>query len=82
MTAAVGSAGIPFAAVPFLSAWNPSAKAKAVGAPVKVDISKIQPFLRTNDVHDLRTPRERIQSNVIGILPVKVVTFLSKFISH
>jgi Rieske Fe-S protein len=42
MTAAVGSAGIPFAAVPFLSAWNPSAKAKAVGAPVKVDISKIQ----------------------------------------
>ena len=42
MTAAVGAAGVPFAAVPFLSAWNPSAKAKAVGAPVKVDISKIQ----------------------------------------
>ena len=42
MTAAVGASGVPFAAVPFLSAWNPSAKAKAVGAPVKVDISKIQ----------------------------------------
>ena len=42
MTAGFGAAGIPFAAVPFLSAWNPSAKAKAVGAPVKVDISKIQ----------------------------------------
>jgi len=42
MTAGFGAAGVPFAAVPFLSAWNPSAKAKAVGAPVKVDISKIQ----------------------------------------
>ena len=42
MTAGFGAAGVPFAAVPFLSGWNPSAKAKAVGAPVKVDISKIQ----------------------------------------
>ena len=42
MTAGFGAAGVPFAAVPFLFAWNPSAKAKAVGAPVKVDISKIQ----------------------------------------
>ena len=42
MTAGFGAAGVPFAAVPFLSAWNPSAKAKAVGAPVKVDISKMQ----------------------------------------
>ena len=42
ITAGFGAAGVPFAAVPFLSAWNPSAKAKAVGAPVKVDISKIQ----------------------------------------
>jgi len=47
-----------------------------------VDISRIQPYLRTKDVHDLRSLRERIQSNLIGILPVKVVTFLSKFISH
>ena len=43
MTAAVGAAGIPFAATPFISAWNPSAKAKALGAAVKVDVSKIQP---------------------------------------
>ena len=42
MTAAVGAAGIPFAATPFISAWNPSAKAKALGAAVKVDVSKIQ----------------------------------------
>lgn len=42
-TAVVGGVGIGFAAVPFIKAWNPSAKAKAAGAPVKVDISKIQP---------------------------------------
>ena len=42
MTAAVGAAGVPFAVTPFISSMNPSAKAKAFGAPVKVDISKIQ----------------------------------------
>ncbi|EGQ9040527.1 ubiquinol-cytochrome c reductase iron-sulfur subunit, partial [Vibrio parahaemolyticus] len=30
-------------AVPFIKSWNPSAKAKAAGAPVEVDISKIEP---------------------------------------
>jgi ubiquinol-cytochrome c reductase iron-sulfur subunit len=29
--------------VPFLSSWLPSGRAKAAGAPVQVDISKIQP---------------------------------------
>ena len=37
---AIGAVGI---ATPFVSSWNPSAKAKAAGAPVKVDISKILP---------------------------------------
>ena len=43
ITAAVGAAGVPFAVTPFISAWNPSAKAKALGAAVKLDVSKIQP---------------------------------------
>ena len=30
-------------AVPFIKSWNPSAKAKAAGAPVEVDISKLEP---------------------------------------
>jgi ubiquinol-cytochrome c reductase iron-sulfur subunit len=30
-------------AVPFIGSWNPSAKAKAAGAPVKFDVSKVQP---------------------------------------
>ncbi|WP_406665900.1 ubiquinol-cytochrome c reductase iron-sulfur subunit [Gallaecimonas sp. GXIMD1310] len=41
-TAVVGAVGAGFAAVPFISSWNPSAKAKIAGAPVKVDISKLE----------------------------------------
>jgi len=42
-TAAVGAVGAGFVAVPFLKSWQPSAKALAAGAPVEVDISKLQP---------------------------------------
>ena len=31
-----------FASVPFIGSWLPSAKAKALGAPVEVDVSQIQ----------------------------------------
>ena len=33
--------GVIGAAVPFVASWKPSAKAKAAGAPVRVDISKL-----------------------------------------
>jgi ubiquinol-cytochrome c reductase iron-sulfur subunit len=42
-TSAVGVAGVVGVAVPFLGSWNPSEKAKAAGAPVKADISKLEP---------------------------------------
>ncbi|MFB2686558.1 ubiquinol-cytochrome c reductase iron-sulfur subunit [Shewanella mangrovisoli] len=42
-TAVVGGAGAVAVAVPFIKSWNPSAKAKAAGAPVEVNISKIEP---------------------------------------
>jgi ubiquinol-cytochrome c reductase iron-sulfur subunit len=42
-TSAVGVAGVVGVAVPFLGSWNPSAKAKAAGAPVKFDVSKVLP---------------------------------------
>ncbi len=45
-TAAVGAVGVVGAAVPFVRSWAPSAKAKAAGAPVEVDISQIQPGQR------------------------------------
>ncbi len=43
ITTVVGAAGVVGLAVPFVGSWNPSAKAKAAGAPVKVDISKLEP---------------------------------------
>lgn len=42
-TSAVGIAGVVGVATPFVGSWNPSEKAKAAGAPVKADISKIEP---------------------------------------
>lgn len=41
-TAVVGGAGAVAVAVPFIKSWNPSAKAKAAGAPVEVNISKVE----------------------------------------
>lgn len=42
-TSVVGGVGVAGAAVPFIASWNPSAKAKAAGAPVEVNVSKIEP---------------------------------------
>ncbi|MFT6928134.1 MAG: ubiquinol-cytochrome c reductase iron-sulfur subunit [Psychromonas sp.] len=42
-TAVVGGVGAAAVAVPFVKSWSPSEKAKAAGAPVAVDIGKIQP---------------------------------------
>ncbi|MFT7221982.1 MAG: ubiquinol-cytochrome c reductase iron-sulfur subunit [Candidatus Azotimanducaceae bacterium] len=41
-TSVVGAAGVVGVAVPFVGSWNPSAKALAAGAPVKIDIGKIK----------------------------------------
>lgn len=40
-TSVVGAAGVAAAVVPFVGSWNPSARARAAGAPVRVDISQI-----------------------------------------
>jgi ubiquinol-cytochrome c reductase iron-sulfur subunit len=42
-TCAVGGAGVAAVAVPFVSTFQPSEKAKAAGAAVEVDISAIKP---------------------------------------
>lgn len=41
-TSVIGGVGVGLAAVPFISSWLPSTKAKALGAPIEVDISKIE----------------------------------------
>lgn len=42
-TAVVGGAGMAAAAWPFLASLKPSERAKALGAPVTIDISKMEP---------------------------------------
>jgi ubiquinol-cytochrome c reductase iron-sulfur subunit len=42
-TSAVAVAGVAAAATPFIGSWNPSARAKAAGAPVKADVGRIEP---------------------------------------
>ena len=41
-TSVMGAAGVVGAAVPFVGSWNPSAKARAAGAPVRIDLSRLQ----------------------------------------
>lgn len=41
-TSVVGAAGVAGATVPFIGSWNPSAKARAAGAPVRIDIGRLQ----------------------------------------
>ena len=41
-TSVMGAVGAGFVAVPFLSSWSPSERAKNAGAPVEVDISALE----------------------------------------
>jgi len=43
VTSGLGAVGAVFAATPFVKSMTPSARAKAAGAPVEVDISKMEP---------------------------------------
>lgn len=42
-TAVTGGVGIAFAAVPFLSSLKPSARVRALGAPVEVPLASLEP---------------------------------------
>ncbi|HSG66941.1 MAG TPA: ubiquinol-cytochrome c reductase iron-sulfur subunit [Gammaproteobacteria bacterium] len=42
-TAVMGGVGVAATAVPFVASFNPSARARALGAPVEVDISDVEP---------------------------------------
>jgi ubiquinol-cytochrome c reductase iron-sulfur subunit len=41
-TVATGAVGTVFAAVPFIASWAPSERARALGAPAELDVSKIE----------------------------------------
>ncbi|SFX02654.1 ubiquinol-cytochrome c reductase iron-sulfur subunit [Marinospirillum alkaliphilum] len=42
-TSVVGAVGAVGVAVPFVASWNPSARARAAGAPARADISRLEP---------------------------------------
>jgi ubiquinol-cytochrome c reductase iron-sulfur subunit len=42
-TTALGAVGAVGVAVPFVASWNPSAKARAAGAPARADVGKLEP---------------------------------------
>ncbi len=42
-TTLIGAVGAAFTAVPFVESWLPSERAKALGLPTEVDLSKIEP---------------------------------------
>lgn len=42
-TAVTGGVGVVAAAVPFVASFRPSARAQALGAPVTIDVSKLEP---------------------------------------
>lgn len=42
-TSVVGAVGAGYALVPFVASMNPSARARAAGAPVEADVSKLEP---------------------------------------
>jgi ubiquinol-cytochrome c reductase iron-sulfur subunit len=41
-TATLGAVGVVATAIPFVESWNPSERARALGAPVEVDLSKME----------------------------------------
>jgi len=42
-TSATAAVGAVFAATPFIASWKPSERARAMGAPVEFDVSKLEP---------------------------------------
>jgi ubiquinol-cytochrome c reductase iron-sulfur subunit len=42
-TVATGAVGAAFVLVPFVASWKPSERARALGAPAELDLSKIEP---------------------------------------
>ena len=41
-TSATAAVGVVFVATPFVSSWRPSERARALGAPISVDLSKLE----------------------------------------
>lgn len=67
-TGATAAVGIVCAAVPFVESWNPSERARALGAPVEVDLSKMEvgqlitSLWRQQVIYIVRRPKELVEA--------------------
>ncbi|HKC16454.1 MAG TPA: ubiquinol-cytochrome c reductase iron-sulfur subunit [Steroidobacteraceae bacterium] len=65
-TSATAAVGVVFAASPFIASWQPSERARALGAPVTVDLSKLEagqmimPVWRRQPIYVFRRPPELV----------------------
>jgi ubiquinol-cytochrome c reductase iron-sulfur subunit len=65
-TSATAAVGVVFAASPFVASWQPSERARALGAPVTVDLSKLElgqmimPVWRRQPIYVFRRPPELV----------------------
>ncbi len=65
-TGATAAVGAVLAAVPFVESWFPSERARALGAPVEVDLSKMEvgqlitPVWRTQVIYVVRRPLDLV----------------------
>ncbi|HMI38188.1 MAG TPA: ubiquinol-cytochrome c reductase iron-sulfur subunit [Steroidobacteraceae bacterium] len=65
-TSATAAVGVVFAAGPFIASWQPSERARALGAPVTVDLSKLEvgqmimPVWRRQPIYIFRRPPELV----------------------
>ena len=66
-TSATAAAGVVFAASPFVASWAPSERARALGAPVTVDLSKLEvgqmimPVWRRQPIYVFKRPPELVK---------------------
>jgi ubiquinol-cytochrome c reductase iron-sulfur subunit len=67
-TSAIAAVGVGMAVVPFVESWNPSERARALGAPVEVDLSKMEvgqlitSVWRQQVVYIVRRPQSLVES--------------------
>ena len=83
-TGVVGGVGPAVAAVPFVMSFFPSARAKAAGAPVEVEIGKIEPGVTPTyeSVADFSYPGARPLYLYVKAAHVKAIKSVTPFLSE
>ena len=54
-TVVIGTTGVVAVTWPFIASWQPSEQTRAAGAPIAVDVSKIEPGVQMSVTYYVRT---------------------------